>query len=380
MQGGRGREIRGEDGKLSGHEGGRRRVIAVGAQRRRDTALEQIGHLLGDRHHIRQIDVRPLEVRGQVGSAGGAQALIPFTIAAELDSDAAAIGLPGLGHLAHAIVEAVPAVDEGLVMSGGGHLIHIDEQRVFDMPADRQTEQLGTVVLGPIPIEILRLFRREARIVDAGGQILESVARLIIRIGTLGRHVYVVGTLGGRRANFLRGGVPLIQTEFEGHIRMQSVEPRRDVLLVIEFAVGPWADQEAHLPLQAVARGGGRLGFRDQSCDGGCREAEPEEPRDEAPARKPACQIRVGERTGVPIQNSIHSGLPVGGYSLLPLPAAACTCTGMQYNAPCILPARRACQSDPTVYATIGMFLLSTVSGIRLARECTALGTRVRPA
>src|SRR4029077_3789175 len=168
-------------------------------------------------------------------STGGAQALIPLAIAAELDSDTAAIALPGLRHLAYAIVEAVPAVDEGLVMAGGGDLIHVDEERVFDMPADRQAGQLGTVCLGPIPIEILRLLRREARIVDAGAQIRESVACLIIGIRTLSRHVYVVGALGARRANLLRGGVPLIQTEFESHIRMQSVEARRDVLLMVDL-------------------------------------------------------------------------------------------------------------------------------------------------
>ena len=102
-------------------------------------------------------------------------------------------------HRRDALDEGVPVLDERLVEPGLADHVHVDEQGVLDVPADRQADQLRPVGFDAVPVEVLRLLLGEGGVVDAGREIFEPVLLLGAgHVAALAEVVDVVRAVGQR--------------------------------------------------------------------------------------------------------------------------------------------------------------------------------------
>jgi len=118
-----------------------------------------------------------------------------------------------------------------------------------------------------------------------------------------------VTTPGHGRTDLLGRRIPLIQAEIESHIGMKGIEGLSNVLLMIDLAFRPWADEKANMPFQILGRGIGRAELGRNGGDGGRRKPQLKEPHDKGAARQPSRLVSIGKRADLPVNSLIHDAV-----------------------------------------------------------------------
>ncbi len=174
------------------------------------------------------------------------------------------------------------------------------------MEADRKPLELRSEAERAVQVEVFGLLLGECRIVDPIAQIDESVARLVVGIGVLGRHVDVVGARRGRRVDLLTVSVPIVDLEFERDVRMQRGESLGDLLVKLHLARRPRPDEEADIAFHIHGRGGRGIDLGDERRDGRRRDSQSKQPHDEAAPGNPAGGEGFGKRVSLTMQFAVH--------------------------------------------------------------------------
>jgi hypothetical protein len=91
---------------------------------------------------------------------------------------------------------------------------------------------------------------------------------------------------------------------------MQRIEGLSDMLLVIDLAFRPRADEEAHMALEGLRRRIGRPEFAGNGGNGRGRQTHLKEPHDKGAARQLSGQMSIGKRTDLPMNSLIHDLFP----------------------------------------------------------------------
>ncbi len=242
--------------------------------------LVEVGDQLRDVDDRGQVDVRGLLVRRQEAAAGTPEPLVPLAERwAELDADTEPVRVGALGHLGAARDKGIPGVDEVLIEARRTDHVHVRVEHVDDGPVVGHTDDLPAVGRQPIPVQVLGLLGRPRGVVDARGQVLETIREgdpvVVLDVeDVMGPRRQGVGDLGRARG-------PVEQLVGERDIRVELIERGLDDLVVLDLVVGPGPDQEADVALQAGGdarrrrgagrRGGGRSGTPGRCCGCGSR-------------------------------------------------------------------------------------------------------------